>query len=170
MENKNKETIKKIISEELEKFEKIKNLQAKKKQLSEAIKLIEEGGEIDEWSFQGLKNSLGFAGKKAADAGSAINKGIDNKVNAVGKAIGKKYAATADSVNQFKKGMSDAMTAGDIQAIEKDLVNRFDKLVALVKDLNIKQKKLGIKPTPLNSFLLKYGNKAKAQIAETKKK
>lgn len=178
--NTKKEAIKKIISEEIARFEKIKTLQAKKKQLSEALNLLEEG-KLDEISWQGIKNAVGFGGNKAAEVGaaagnavankaSAINQGINKKVQNVGKKIGHAAASVGDSASQFKQGLSAEMTKGDIATIKIDLSKRFDQLVSLVKDLNKKQVKLGIKPTTLKSFLFKYGNQAvkKPAIAESK--
>ena len=173
MESKNKEAIKKIISEEIERLEKIKSLQVQKKQLSEAIKLIEEGGEIDEISWQGIKNAVGFGAKTASNVGSSINKGIDKKIHSAGKAIGNQVAKVADKIStgyhtiddgltQFGNDLGKAMTAGDVQALEAKMTKMFIKLDKLVSKLNEKQVKLGVKPTTMKSLLFKAANKAKA--------
>ena len=191
------QAIKKIISEEIVRFEKIKNLEDKKKQLSEAINLLESGEQLDEFSWQGIKNAVGLGGKKAADLGasagkavadkaSAVNKGIDNKVNALGKTIGKQAAAIGDkistgynsvdsSMKQLGSELSNAMTAGDIHTIEVKIEKMFMELQKMVSALNQKQQKLGVKPTTMNSILFKVMGKkpkksAAPQLAETKKK
>ena len=179
MENKNKVAIKKIISEEIARLEKIKSLQAKKKQLSEAIKLLGESDEIDEWSFQGLKNSLGFAGKKAGDAATSAGASVGNAVAKKATDLGNKVATKATNIankvvtgyntldtglKQFSSDMGKAMTAGDIQNLEGKLVKIFQNLESLVKELNQKQTKLGVKPTTMKSLLFKAANKAKSNI------
>ena len=189
-----KDLVKKVINEEVEKFSKLKSLELKKKTIQEALKSLESGKQLDEISWQGLKNAVGFGGKKAADLGnsagkavankaSEINKNIDNKVNAIGKKVGNKAAEIGDkfstsynsmqsNLKQFGQGLSNAATAGDIQALEVKMEKIFFDLQKMVSELNKKQIKLGIKPTTLRGILTRAANKYKSapQIAENKKK
>jgi hypothetical protein len=158
-----------IVSEEVTRINKIKDLIDKKKILQEAIKSFEEKGDIDEVSWQGIKNAFSFGGHKAGQAIDSANKAIDKKVNSVGRTIGKKAAAVGGAVSDFSKGVDKAMTQGDVATYENKIKDLFIKLNKMVHNLNAKQQKLGMKPTTLKSIMFKAANSAKTQMAENKK-
>jgi len=87
-----------IINEEVSKMKKIETLNGQKKSLQEAIKVLEEGGDLDEISWEGLKNAFKFGGKEAGKAAGAVDKAVGDKVHAAGKAIGNKAAAVGSAV------------------------------------------------------------------------
>ena len=117
-----KQLIKKIISEEIARFEKIKSLELKKKQLQEALNLL-ESGEMDEISWQGIKNAVGFGGKKAAEVGSAVGQSAGKAVGDAAASVGKKAAAAGNAV---------------VNAVDKKVTNINNKVDAAGKAISDK--------------------------------
>jgi DNA repair exonuclease SbcCD ATPase subunit len=183
-----KSEIKQIISEEIARAKNIKSLEAKKKMLEEAIKKMEEGEELDELSFQGIKNALNLGGKKVGDAASAAGQKVGATAEKFGSAVASKVD---DAVKKFKTGyvnlenglkelgkeFDTAMTKGDVDALQNKVTNVFADLQVIVDKLNEKRKKLGMKPVTILGLLNTARAKAKSAglsnsasvVAENKK-
>lgn len=179
MEKITKSELTKIISEEITRAKKIKSLQEKKKFLEEAIQKAENGEELEEISWNGVKSALGFAGKKAGDAvgkaGEAVGKTADSAIKKVGSALDKTQTkfktglATLDKgVKDFGAELSAAATKGDIEDLNKKINNLIVNIVKMGEELNKKEIKLGLPPTIMKSRLMSAGNRIKAVIPGSK--
>lgn len=188
MEKITKSELKQIISEEIARAKKIKELQEKKKVLQGAIKKMEEGEDLDEISWGGVKSALGFAGKKAGEAvGSATQKAGE----AVGSVTQKASSALEKAQTKLKTGLvtldkgvkdfgaelSAAATKGDIQDLNDKINNVLANIVKMGEELNKKEEKLGLPLTKMKSRLMSAANKlktvspsSKPVMAENKKK
>jgi hypothetical protein len=176
-----KSEIKQIISEEIARAKNIKSLEAKKKMLEEAIKKMEEGEELDELSFQGIKNVLGLGGKKVGDAASAaaekVGSAVASKVDAAVNKFKTGYVNLENGLKELGKEFDTAMTKGDIDALGNKVTNVFADLQVIVDKLNAKRTKLGMKPVTILGLLNTARAKAKSAglsnqtpvVAENKK-
>lgn len=155
-----KSEIKQIISEEIARAKNIKSLEAKKKMLEEAIKKMEEGEELDELSFQGIKNALNLGGKKVGDAASAAGQKVGATAEKFGSAVASKvdaavkkfktgYVNLENGLKELGKEFDTAMTKGDVDALENKVTNVFADLQVIIDKLNEKRKKLGMKPVTI---------------------
>lgn len=163
-----KSELKQIISEEVERFKKIKSLEDKKKMLEEAIKKMEEGEELDEISWKGVKSALGFAGKKAGETvGKAGEAAAQTASSALEKAQMKFKTgmATLDKgIKDFGAELSAAATKGDIEDLNEKINNLIANIVKMGEELNKKESKLGLPPTKMKSRLMSAANRIKLVV------
>lgn len=178
MKNITKLELKQIISEEVVRAKKIKELQEKKKFIQESIKKIEDGEDLDEISWNGVKSALGFAGKKAGEAvdsaaqkaGDAVSSATQKATSALDKVQTKLKTglATLDKgVKDFGAELSAAATKGDIEDLNVKINNLITNIVKMVGELNKKEIKLGLPPTKMRSRLVSAANKLKSVSPST---
>lgn len=161
-----KSELKQIISEEVVRFKKVKSLEEKKKMLEETIKKMEEGEDLDEISWKGVKSALGFAGEKAAEkAGGAAEK-VGGAVSSALEKAQTKFKTGLMSldkgVRDFGNELSKAATKGDIEDLNEKINNLIANIVKMGEELNKKEIKLGLPPTKMKSRLMSAANKIKA--------
>jgi len=182
--------LKQIISEEVARVKKIKDLQEKKKVLQEAIEKMEDGEDLDEISWGGVKSALGFAGKKAGEtvgsvvqkAGGAVGSAAQKAGEAFGSAAQKAGSALEKTQTKLKTGLatldkgvkdfgaelSAAATKGDVQDLNNKINNLLANVVKMGEELNKKEIKLGLPPTKMKSRLTTVGNKIKTVSTSSK--
>jgi len=170
-----KSELKQIISEEVERFKRIKSLEDKKKMLEEAIEKMENGEDLDEISWSGVKSALGFAGGKAGEvagkAGESIGKAGESIAQKAGSALEKAQMkfktgmATLDKgIKDFGAELSAAATKGDIEDLNVKINNLIASIVKMGEELNKKETKLGLPPTKMKSRLMSAANRIKTAI------
>jgi hypothetical protein len=166
MEKITKLELKQIISEEVARAKKIKELQEKKKVLQEAIKKMEEGEDLDEISWKGVKSALGFAGDKATSAATGAAQKVSGAVSSTLDKAQTKFKtglATLDKgVKDFGAELSAAATKGDIEDLNEKIIKLLDSVVVMFNELNKKESKLGLPQTKIQSVLMSSVAKAKA--------
>ena len=110
-----KSELNKIIQEEVERFNRIKQLEENKKQLEEALQRLNEGEDIDEGWFNNMTAGMGNLRKVAANKAGQAVAGAANKM---GHAVGNVANQAVQGVKQFGQGIKqDVVGAGqDIAA------------------------------------------------------
>jgi hypothetical protein len=156
-----KSELKQIISEEVARAKKIKELQEKKKVLQEAIKKMEEGEDLDEISWGGVKSALGFAGKKAGEAVGSVTQKASSALDKAQTKLKTGLATLDKGVKDFGAELSAAATKGDIQDLNDKINNVLANIVKMGEELNKKEVKLGLPPTKMKSRLMSAANKLK---------
>jgi len=168
MEKITKSELKQIISEEVVRFKKVKSLEEKKRILEEAIKKMEDGEELDEISWKGVKSALGFAGDKAASAATGAAEKVGSSVSSALEKAQTKFKTglmTLDKgIKDFGNELSKAATKGDIEDLNEKINNLIANIVKMGEELNKKEVKLGLAPTKMKSRLMSAANKIKTAV------
>jgi hypothetical protein len=165
MEKITKSELKQIISEEVARFKQVKSLEEKKRILEEAIKKMEEGEELDEISWKGVKSALGFAGDKAASAATGAAEKVGGAVSSTLQKAQAKFKtglATLDKgVKDFGAELSKAATKGDVEDLNEKITKLLDNVIVMFLELNKKEEKIGLPTTNIQSVLMSSVGKAK---------
>lgn len=168
MEKITKSELKQIISEEIDRFKKIKSLEEKKKMIEEAIKKMEEDEDLDEISWKGVKSALGFTGKKAGEVAGKAGEAVAQKAGSALEKVQTKFrtgvAALDKGVKDFGAELSAAATKGDIENLNEKINNLITSIVKMGEELNKKEQKLGLQPTKMKSRLMSAANRIKAVV------
>lgn len=129
------------------------------KMVSDMLKVFEDFQNLNEISWQGLKNVGNLAKQAIGNTGQNIVDKTKETISNVSDKVNKTFNTTSTYFKNIYDSISDEMTKGDIDNLESKILGTAQEISFLVSKINDKRIKLGLPPTKTKSVLLSIMNK-----------